>query len=111
MHGVHDAMREAKALIERLAPNFAASRLSLDVRAALLNLDGALTRAISHDGDNLGSGADHLDVYSRLAALRDTASAEGPQTLAIVEPVLGLLERRRDGSARDSHPSRPNAKR
>ena len=96
-------------MIQRLAPSAASATLSLNLRAALLNLDGALARAVAHDGDNLGSGADHMDVYSRLAAVRDTATSESAQALAAVEPVLGLLERRRDGSSRDAHRSRPDS--
>lgn len=107
---VHEAMREARRVIKALAPAFASSHLSLDLRAALLNLDGALSRALAHDG-NMAAGADHLEVYSRLSAVHETASTEGPESLATVKPLLSLLDRRQDLHARRAHPPRPGTKR
>ena len=87
-------MREAQDAIKKIGPSFARSGLSLDLRAALLNLDAALTRALEQTGDNTGAGADHLEVYSRLSALRELAAAEGDTAVETIVPVVKALERR-----------------
>ena len=99
---VHVAMREAREAIKTLAPGVAGSGLSLDLRAALLNLDAALARALSETDGNLGAGADQLEVYSRLAAVREAAESEPAEAAASVKAILDLLERRGPGRLRES---------
>jgi hypothetical protein len=89
-----DAMKEAQQAIKTIGPALARSGLSLDVRAALLNLDAALTRALTQSQDNMGAGADHLEVYSRMSALRELAATEGDATLHTIAPIVRALERR-----------------
>lgn len=91
---VYEAMREAREAIKELGPGFARSRLSLDLRAALMNLDAALERALGAGRDNLGAGPDQLEVYSRLAVVQEAAAADGPEASAAVHGVIAMLDRR-----------------
>ena len=91
---IQELMQGTREAIKGLAPGSGGNGLSLDLRAALLNLDAALARALSHDGNDT-AGADQLDVYSRLEAVREMAKTEGPKAIAAVKPVLITLERRR----------------
>lgn len=87
-------MRDARTAIKELGPSFARSRLSLDLRAALINLDASLERAVGDAGDNVGAGPDQLEVYSRLAVVQEAASADGPEAVAAVRAIVDLLDRR-----------------
>jgi hypothetical protein len=102
---VHDAMREAREAIRTVGPGLAGSGLSLDLRAALLNLDAALARALSDVDGNLGAGADQLEVYSRLTTVREAAESESTEAAASVKAIVNLLERR--GSRRLKEPRTP----
>ena len=102
---VDEAMRDARAAIKEIGPSFARSRLSLDLRAALINLDASLERALG-DGSNLGAGPDQLEVYSRLAAVQEAAVADGPDAVIAVKGIVGLLDRRTSERPRPSRPRR-----
>lgn len=102
---VDDAMRDARAAIKEIGPSFARSRLSLDLRAALINLDASLERALG-DVSNLGAGPDQLEVYSRLAAVQEAAAADGPDAVAAVSGILALLDRRASERPRKSRSRR-----
>ena len=103
---VHDTMREAREAIKRLGPGLAGSGLSLDLRAALLNLDAALARALSEIDGNLGAGADQLEVYSRLMLVREAAESERAEAAASVKAILHLLERRSSRRLKESRTQR-----
>ena len=102
-------MREARAAIKELGPSFARSRLSLDLRAALINLDASLERAVGEGGDNVGAGPDQLEVYSRLAVVQELAFAEGPESVAVVRAIVEMLDRRTKPRARPIRSRRPKA--
>lgn len=87
-------MRDARAAIKELGPGFTRSRLSLDLRAALINLDASLERALGHGNDNLGAGPDQLEVYSRLTVVQEVAAAEGADAIAAIDGIRTLLDRR-----------------
>lgn len=100
-------MREARAAIKELGPSFARSRLSLDLRAALINLDASLERAVGDKVDNVGAGPDQLEVYSRLAVVQEVASAEGPEAVAVVRAIVDMLDRRTSTRPRPARSRRP----
>ncbi|MEX2272653.1 MAG: hypothetical protein WD690_14365 [Vicinamibacterales bacterium] len=91
---VKEVMAKAREAIRVVSPRAAGSGLSLDLRAALLNLDAALARALEANGNNTGAGANQLEVYTRLTTVRDIAAKEGPAASAAVRPIVSLLERR-----------------
>lgn len=93
-------MRDARAAITKLAPGGAGCRLSLDLRAALINLDASLERALGDSSDNLGAGPDQLEVFARLALVEEAAAADGSDAVAAVRTIVAPLGRRARGRAR-----------
>ena len=90
---LREAIEKARPKIAALHPARSHPGLDIDTRAALLNLDAALERAIGHATDGVIPAGDEIDVDLHVAALARTKKSEDIGTQQAIREIIRLFQR------------------
>lgn len=90
---LREAIEKARPKIAALHPTRSHPGLDIDTRAALLNLDAALERALGHVSDGVIPAGDEIDVDLHVAALARTKKPEDIEAQKAIREIVRIFQR------------------